>query len=636
MKEMKKYLTIIVLAGILSTIFPSCSENYLSEAPNAGLTTDIVFSKYTNIMKFFDSVYDGQRVVLVNGSNATHDYNIKSAHPLYFSLRMEYTWDQMTDMSDGGRQYEAQSIKAGQMGGTVDKFAGPVSGKNMPILPSMFECIRICNMTLENIDKLQDAQQVDKDDLIAQAHFIRAYAHFALFRIWGAMPFITKVLKPGDEFDLVRLTRFETCKKISQDFDTAYVYFKKAGILRRDADKLLSNPKQFRPAGVAALAMKARALLYAASPQNNKNGVTDWQEAAKACWTAIDSSKFYGYAMQTAANASGNLKQAYKNNFMNVARTNEQLWSYYANYNNPNIANPNYSIGLTTVQSMTNGVFAQQATAMSGENPTQNFVDRFETKWGEPLNTAADRAAATALGHYNDQDPYSNRDPRFAWGIIYNQTTEVAGFNPANIYYETVGGKQVFSDLLNYSAYLGVSRTGYYQRKSIYDSNTKVTTSYNLTDPIIRVAELYLNYAEAVAQGYGGENGTAPGATLSATQAVSLVRTRVGMPNLPTGLDPATFMKRLKNERIVELCFEGHYYFDVRRWLDAPAAYSQILYGMDIEKVPVSATYPKGFKYMRMPLPADRQSMWKNEMYTFPFTTEDNYKMKNFTPNPVW
>ena len=633
---MKKHLKKLIFAGILAMILPSCLESYLNEAPDAGLTTDVVFSKYTNIMKFFDSVYDGQRVVLVNGSNATHDYNIKTAHPLYFAYRMEYTWDEMTDMSDGGRQYEAQSIKAGQMGGTVDKFAGPISSKNLPILPSMFECIRICNMTIKNIGTLQDAQQRDIDDLIGQAHFIRAYAHFALFRIWGPMPFITSVLTEGNEFDLTRLSRYETCKKIAQDFDTAYVYFRKANIMRRDADLLLSNPKQFRPAGVAALGMKARALLYAASPQNNKNGVTDWQDAAKACWTAIDTSKFYGFAMQTAANASGNLKQAYKNNFMNVARTNEQLWSYYANYNNPNIANPNWSIGLTTIQSMTNAVFAQQATAMSGENPTQNFVDRFETKWGEPLNTPADRQSATLLGHYNEQDPYSNRDPRFAWGIIYNQTTEVAGYNPANIYYETIGGKQVFSDLLNYSAYLGVTRTGYYHRKTIYDSNTKVTTSYNLTDPIIRVAELYLNYAEAAAMAYNGENGKAPAASLTATQAVNMVRTRAGMPNLPTGLSADVFMKRLKNERIIELCFEGHYYFDIRRWLDAPASMGQILYGMDIEKVPVSTTYPKGFKYMRVPLPADRQSLWKDEMYTFPFSTEDNYKMRNFTPNPIW
>ena len=142
----------------------------------------------------------------------------------------------------------------------------------------------------------------------------------------------------------------------------------------------------------------------------------------QATWTAIDTAQFYGYALQTAASASGNLKQAYKNNFMNVARTNEQLWSYYVNNNNPNIANPNWSIGLTTVQSMTNGVFSQQATAMSGENPTQNFVDRFETKWGELLNTQADRQAAAAAGHYNEQDPYADRDPRFAWGIIFNQS----------------------------------------------------------------------------------------------------------------------------------------------------------------------------------------------------------------------
>lgn len=633
---MKKYLKILFISILIALVLPACLEDYLNEAPDAGLTTEVVFSKYTNIMKFFDSVYDGQR--RVNGT--TYEYNIKVAHPLYFDLRMEYTWDGMTDMSDNGRQYESQSIKAGQMGGTIDKFAGPVSAKNMPILVSLFECIRICNLTLANIDKLEDALPVDKDDLIAQAHFIRAYAHFGLFKIWGPMPYITKAMVTGDQFDIPRLSRYETCAKIAQDFDTAYTYFRKAGIMRRDPDLQLSNTlKQFRPAGVAALGLKARALLYAASPQNNKNGISDWQDAAKACWAAIDTAKFYGYALQTAAQAAGNLKQAYKNNFMNVPRTNEQLWQYWANGNAPNTPNnsgPNYSIGLTTVQSMTNAVFAQQATAMSGENPTQNFVDRFETKWGDPLTTQTDRDAATALGHYKEQDPYADRDPRFAWGVIYNQSTEVAGYNPANIYYETINGRQVFSELLNYSAFLGVTRTGYYQRKTIYDSNTKVQTSYNLTDPIIRMAELYLNYAEAAANGYGGADGIAPGASMTAYQAVNTVRNRVQMPNLPVGLSPSAFMTRLKNERIVELCFEGHYFFDIRRWLDAPAAYSQTLYGMDIEKVPVSATYPKGFRYTRLPLPADRQPAWKDAMYTFPFTTEDNYKMRNFTPNPIW
>jgi starch-binding outer membrane protein, SusD/RagB family len=631
MRKMKKYLKIAVFCGILTMLFPACLEEYLNEAPDAGLTEEVVFSKYTNMLKFFDSVYDGRR----SYGGATNDYNIKAAHPLYFAIRMEYTWDGMTDMSDNGRQYESQSIKAGQMGGTIDKFAGPTSAKNTPILVSMFEVIRICNLTLANIDKMEDALQVDKDDLIGQAHFIRAYAHFALFRIWGPMPYLTKALMVGDEFDIPRLSRNETCVRIAQDFDSAYVAFKKAGIMRRDPDLQGSSPKQFRPAGTAALGMKARALLYAASPQNNKNGATDWQNAAIACWQAIDTAKHYGYALQVGA-GSLTLKQAYKNNFMNVPRTNEQLWSFYANANNPGATGANIGLGLTSVQSMTNAVFAQQATAMSGENPTQNFVDRFETRWGDLLITQQDRDEATALGHYNEQDPYANRDPRFTWGIIYNQSTEVAGFNPAKIYYETINGKQVFSELLNYSAFLGVTRTGYYHRKTIYDSNFRVASSYNLTDPIIRLAELYLNYAEAAANGYDGENGAAPGAAMTAAQAVNEVRNRVGMPNLPTGLSNELFIKRLKNERIIELCFEGHYFFDIRRWLDAPSAYNQTLYGMDIEKVPVSETYPKGFRYTRLPLPADRQPAWKDEMYTFPFTTEDNYKMRNFLPNPVW
>jgi starch-binding outer membrane protein, SusD/RagB family len=611
---MKKYLKIIVLAGILMTILPSCLEKYLNEAPDAGLTTDVVFSKYTNMMQYFNAVYEGPNY-----------NNIKVAHPLQFSTRMEYTWDGMTDMADNGRQYESQSIKNGQMGGTINNWAAATSAKNIPILVSLFKVIRVCNMTLLNVNKLQDATQVDTDDLIAQAHFIRAYAHFAFFRIWGPMPYLTKVLVKGDEFDIPRLSRYETCIKIAQDFDTAYTYFRKAGLMRRDLDLLMTNSKQAQPTGVAAIAMKSRALLYAASPQNNKNGISDWQDAAKACWTAIDTAKFYSYALQTAAQAAGNLKQAYKNNFMNVNRTNEQLWPWNAG-----------NQGQSTVQSLTNGVFAQQATAMSGENPTQNFIDRFETKWGDPLNTPADRAAAIALGHYADQDPYANRDPRLTWGVIYNQSTEVAGYNPANIYYETINGKQVFSDLQNFAAFLGVSHTGYYQRKTIYDGNTKVTSSWNLTDPVIRLAELYLNYAEAAAQGYGGENGKSPNGSLTATQAANVVRNRAGMPNFPTGLAPDVFMNRLKNERIIELCFEGHYYFDIRRWLDAPAAYGQVLYGMDIEKVPVSATYPKGFRYIRLPLAADRQSSWKDAMYTFPFTTDDNYKMRNFTPNPVW
>ena len=80
---------------------------------------------------------------------------------------------------------------------------------------------------------------------------------------------------------------------------------------------------------------------------------------------------------------------------------------------------------------------------------------------------------------------------------------------------------------------------------------------------------------------------------------------------------------RIKNERTIELCFEGsHYYYDIRRWKDAPEVMTGTLMGVDIEKVPVSKTYPTGFRYTRQTLPSVRQVKWKEAMYYLPFNTD--------------
>jgi hypothetical protein len=86
----------------------------------------------------------------------------------------------------------------------------------------------------------------------------------------------------------------------------------------------------------------------------------------------------------------------------------------------------------------------------------------------------------------------------------------------------------------------------------------------------------------------------------------------------------------------VELSFEGHYYHDLIRWMDLPAAMASTLYGMIAEKVTVTPANPTGFKYARAPLSADRQPVWKPQMYYLPFNNSDALKMKNFVPNPVW
>ena len=613
---MKRFIIILLLAGISVFIAPSCLEDYLDKAPESGLSEDEIFTKYDNFKNYFYGVYEGTKYY----SGNWRDYNIKTAFPLYFSFwDQKYSLEGMTDAADQGRYMEGHTFKSNGCS-FINKFT--YDDNRRPILNSMFIAIRKSNMTLEKINLLQDATEEDKNDLIAQAHFVRAFCHFSLMRLWGPMPYIRKVLGPDDQWDIPRLSKYETLKQIALDMDTAAIFYAKANRMRRDLGPgqpgHLNHPDQARPNGVAAKAYKARALLYAASPLNNDKGQTAWEDAAKANWEAIQIAKQYQYDLLSVAD--------YKKNYVGVRYTNEQLWVWDAG---------NISWNSGSFAGLFCGIIGNSVSSWSGVCPSQNFVDKFETKWGDPLNTEADRAAAAALGHYNEQDPYANRDPRFYIDILYNQAP-VAGFGTAQIWYEVKNGATSYSELLD-PKYLGRSFTGYMLRKTWSEASNKNRTSVRYNDPLIRLTELYLNYAEAANEAYG-PNTPAPGANLSAVAAINLVRARIGQAPVDAKFtaNKDIFRERIKNERNVELAFEGHYYFDIRRWKDAPKAYAGPIMGVQIEKVAKTSQYPTGFKYTRYELEALRQSSWKDAMYYLPFNPEDNFKMKNFVPNEVW
>lgn len=616
--KLKKLGAIFFAAALVPVIMASCKEDFLDKSPESGLTTSEVFGKYDNFKRFFDTIYEGTKL---DGST-WRDYNIKTAFSLYFNFwDQKYTLESLTDMSDMGRMMDAQVVKAGSVSAVINKMTYDQARR--PILGSMFQIIRICNMSLANIDLLKDVNPADINDFKGQAHFIRAFAHFTLFRLWGPMPYLTTVIGAEDPWDIARLSKRETLVHIAADMDSAATFFEKAELMRRDPGPgvagHLNSPNQFRPSGVAAKAMKGRALLYAASPLNDEQGVKDWEAAAVANWEAIKIAEQFGYDLLPLVD--------YKKNYIGTTYSNEQLWAWYA-------GTKTYNTG--DLSGLNNGIFGSSKTSFSGESPTQNTVDKFETKWGEPLNTAADRQAATAAGHYNEQDPYANRDPRFYIDIIYN-TAPIPGYNKAQIYYETVDGAAKYGQLLDQS-YFGITKTGYYLRKTWGEQSVNNKTTPQYTDPIIRLGELYLNYAEAANEAYG-PSGMAPGATMTALQALNKIRKRAEMPDvLPAYAGSKDALRaRIKNERTIELCFEGsHYYHDIRRWKDAPEVMTGTLMGVDIEKVPVSKAYPTGFRYTRQPLPSVRQVKWKEAMYYLPFNTDDTYKMSKFTPNAVW
>lgn len=550
--------------------------------------------------------------------------NIQVAFTVYFNAgSRKFSIEQMTDFCDNGREREHQPIKTGNMGNNITLLYDDINQR--PQFTPMFRIIRICNTALKNVNRLKDIDQAEKDDIIGQAHFVRAFAHYNLFRWWGPMPYITHVIGPYDQWDIPRLTKHETCMRIAADFDTAAIYFEKANKMRRDNPVVggaghLNHPDMFRPNGTAAKGFKSRILVYAASPLNNELGTKDWEEAAKASWEALQIALDNGYQLLSAAN--------YKQNFIGANYSNEQLWGNA-------LGEIGHSSGF--VGYLINGVFLGVKGNTCADCPTQNAVDYYETKWGDPLNTQAARDAATALGHYDEQNPYANRDPRFYHDIIHNEAS-IPGFGTAKIYYENVGGTVRYGDLLN-QEYTGLTATGYYSRKLWGEQSVKNNITPLHTDPIIRLAELYLNYAEAANEAYG-PNSPAPGATLTAVQAINRLRQRHGQADVLLQLAQNTevFRQRIRNERVVELSFEGHYYFDTRRWMVAPTLMKGPLIGMTIEKVPVSPQYPIGYKHTRVPIPPNKQSSWKDEQYYFPFAEQDYFTMRKFdvSLNPRW
>lgn len=614
---MKKYIILILIS--MGVIFTSCEE-YLDKAPEQGLSEEEIFTNADNFRQFFNAVYEGQFVY----NNANREMNMKPAYPLWFNYwDQKYTWEGITDAADQGRYMEGHNFKSGAVIGFVDKFIN--DGNRRPILKAMFTCIRIANVSKSKIDMVKDISAEEKNDLLGQIHFVRAFCHFELFRIWGPMPYITKAIDADDQWDIPRLSKHETLIRIAQDMDTAYSYFQLAGKIRRDPGPgepgHLQDPDQRSPAGVAAKAYKSRALLYAASPLNNELGVTDWQNAAVAAWEALQIALNNQYAMLTPAAERSK-------NFYGAGYTNEHLWAW-------NAGNKSWNTG--DFAGLFNGIFGNSKTSWSGVCPTQNFVDRYETAWGEPLETEAQREAATAAGHYNEQDPFANRDPRLATDIITNQSPCTGwASGKAQIWFDRSSGTTQYSELLD-QAYLGITRTGYYLRKNWGNASTKNQINTLHSDPLFRLAELYLNYAEAANEAYGPTT-AAPGADLTAVQAVNIIRQRMGQVDILAQFttDKETFRPRVRNERIIELSWEGHYYHDIRRWMTAPQAYGSTLYGMIAEKVPQSAEFPTGYKYVRQALGADRQPSWKPAMYYLPFNTTDNFKMRNFVPNEVW
>ena len=637
-----KYAIITVLAA-----FCAAGCNYLDVDPDLGLTDEEVFSSYSNFSSYFFHCYQSR-----GGKNKAC---INVSFPMYYDLNIEsrMTYVCTTDAADNGhvgvatRNFKQCNLTQD----IIENMTFSDQSGSKPIAYAMFHMIRQCNLTIQRIDECQNITEQQYNDLLGQSYAIRGYCHFVLARLFGGMPYIDHTLGADDDWDLPRESSHSTFVKAAEDLYTGYELLKKAGYLRRDAKPgqsgHLTSTTLNQISGCAALGVRARSLLYAASPLSNELGEEDWKVAAEACALALKVAEQEEYSLVPFEN--------YSDNFYGKDATNECLWLMVGN-GGGTIWKDNYKNYA--------GFFAypqSHYTNAGGTCPTQNFVDKFETIDGYALNTPEDRAKAEAAGSYMEQDPYClaegtdrGRDPRFDNAIVYDGSTNDFVTGVINIYYDPSTNtfpKTVINGLDEAfaiewgtadNASKAYSNTGYYCNKYWTGCRgDKQTSTQPKIDPLVRMADLYLMYAEAVNEAYG-PNGTAGDYPLTSLQAINKIRERAGMPPVRseyTG-DKDTFRERVRNERNVELCYESnHYYYDIRRWKIAPQTMNNAenpLYGMWVESCEVTPEHPAGRTYERRKLGENRQGVWKDCMYYIPFPDSEALKLKNFVNNDAW
>jgi hypothetical protein len=410
-----------------------------------------------------------------------------------------------------------------------------------------------------------------------ELRFLRAYFYFELFKTYGDVPLVTTTLTNAQANNVTRTPAAEIVKFIVDELDEIAPHLPLSYATEVGAEFGRANR-------IAAYALKARTLLYAASPLHN---AATWDEAAKACAYVIDNAAEWGLKLSKYGDLWG------ENAFFN----SELIWGIGRGASNT-FEMAHYPIGVEN--------------ASSGNCPSQSLVDQYE--YQDNGQTFAQRYPGSI--DLTQVNPYEGLDPRFALTVVKNGDEWPSNGAQKKIIETFYGG-------FNASPKYGATSTGYYLKK--YVDGAAVTTADNQvtrrhTWIIFRLGEFYLDYAEAVYNATGSANDKTYG--MSANEAINVLRTRadVNMPKFTE--DGAEWVERYERERLVELAFENHRFWDVRRWKKGAQ------YFKDVQVAQISAT-------MQLTRSTVKRQ-WDDKYYFYPIPQTENKKNPNLGQNPGW
>ena len=652
MNNIRKQILIITI--FMGTFLISCTD-VLDITPDGRLDPEEIYTNNDMVAAKLATCYS-------NIPAKGYRYYFWIPYPVIAS---DEAWD--SDYTDGVGVYNIAQLYDGGVTAANNflevENLNPETYKSSAFWKRYWVSIRNCNDFLANIDDAQVTNEKDRQRWRAEAHILRAWYYSELMKWYGPVPIMKDILSPSDSYEHLRKASFynvakyiiEDCNAALSTPDDILPWFITSGTPATE-----NIGESGRVTKAVAVAIKSQMILFAASPLNSYdeegNKENHWQEAALIQDSCISILEENGYELATDAESMFKVFDDQINNdnggAFNVAAGRNGAAALKQMFTNSYPANlPLGSRRETEVIYQSNAVSWNLwhmgfflGNYKAGACPTQEHVDAYETIDGQPIlnpdqpyldeqHTQPNYNANNTL--YDPDNPYVNRDPRFYTNVYYNGssrtckwTQDAAGRETRTFY--TIEGDQ-FSGLNAKGR--KYTKTGYYMYKFLHPNSGY--GEFPAPGAIIfRLAEVYLNAAECYVE---------IGELEKARLLVKKIRDRVGMPTEAAWTDQDYARWRVRQERRIELAWEEHRYFDVRRWQNPDGDLQetdQWLTAMVIRDLNPDTDPYKNFSYTRRPVTPEPRACWTNKYLRQPIPQDDAVNLETVTgvkwQNPGW
>lgn len=560
---MKAYKILALLAIALS--FASC-EDFLDKQPEENLTLDDVFSNRIYTRDFLSHIYTW----MPTEANMADDGG---------AWRNPYTagCDEMECTYGGAYGHQINN------GGW-----NPTDIKRTQVWQESYMGIRKANMMIERVDECP-ATEDEKRRWKGESYFLRAYFHFLAFRAYGPIILADHVYQTTENIHVYRRSPADAVVKfICDDCD-------KAISLLHDRATWPTN-ETGRATTIAAYALKSRALLYLASPLYNGNTLfgdlkdpidgtplinqvyseDKWKDAMDAALKCITEAEAVGHKLYDEF--KDDPVKNYQYLFLTDGWNSEMLWAknigtyqHHFNCGDPAACN-GFSILCPTQEMVDAYQMADGSTPITGYK--NNGMEPIINKASGYTEEGFAEEAYPGRWEKGVSNMYVNREPRFYASINFAgarwKTTKASGWTEPHyceFWYTGMDGRGVVTG----SDYC---KTGYNMRKLMHPDSKHNEYWPRTVWCYIRLGEIYLNAAEAINE-YAGP-------TEECYKYVDAIRNRAGLPGLEKGLSKEQMREKIRHERRIELAFETHRFFDVRRWMIAEETQGVPVHSMNI------------------------------------------------------